>query len=72
MSVNSNFNKFFKLDKLVSIHSFINSKIYWNACGFLQAGATNLMNCISSSFTQWLIVRTMENIRGRALNARRE
>lgn len=38
----------------------------------LMVGAVHLMECISSSFAQWVIVRTMENIRGRALNARRQ
>lgn len=33
----------------------------------LMVGAINLMDGISSSFARWVIVRTMENIRGRAL-----
>lgn len=32
----------------------------------LMVGAINVMDSISSSFAQWVIVRTMENIRGRA------
>lgn len=38
----------------------------------LMVGALNLMDCFSSSFGEWVIVRTMENIRGRALNARQQ
>ena len=46
---------------------YISNKNAATCVVLLQVGAINLMDSISSSFAQWVIVRTMENIRGRAL-----